>query len=396
MLRNNYLRFLKKRLGKMGTALCFVVVLVSLIVATPGVSAEFSARIVFDPVFGKYVIGDNFTLTVNLTNFQNLHTWQVAFKYNATILNVTSIWVPPENVFAGHTAVEIPPPVELEAAGDEKDHLNWTMFGSTLLGDDLVTVTNGVLLKVNFTVINTGEATVNLATASAPIYRSGRAAYWSDLIDSDLNSYDIYILPAGCKVLVGVGNAAPTASFTILPPPPEVNSSRYYIVDGNVPPGVSQWVRGYRGFPVVFNASESVDPDGYITQYIWDFGDGNRTIVNTTGPGDTAAAVISHVYQITGPHNVRLTVVDNGNPNWNPPIPPASSPQSAPQTVLVGLLLDYYDWSPLYDSVGAVVAVLIVLYAARQVLRFNRGRRARMQAKMTGRSPNQPLTGTKT
>ncbi len=52
---------------------------------------------------------------------------------------------------------------------------------------------------------------------------------------------------------------------------------------------------------VAFNASSSYDPDGSITDYIWDFGD-----------GDTAhGKKLSHEYENEGIYNVELTVYDN-------------------------------------------------------------------------------------
>ncbi|MGO1384596.1 MAG: PKD domain-containing protein, partial [Arachnia sp.] len=52
---------------------------------------------------------------------------------------------------------------------------------------------------------------------------------------------------------------------------------------------------------VAFNASDSTDPDGTITEYAWDFGDG------TNGTGDTA----THTYTDDGTYDVVLTVTDD-------------------------------------------------------------------------------------
>jgi len=55
------------------------------------------------------------------------------------------------------------------------------------------------------------------------------------------------------------------------------------------------------GQPVFFNASPSIDPDGYITSYDWSFGDG------FIGFGEFP----THVYNGPGNYTVTLTVTDN-------------------------------------------------------------------------------------
>jgi len=52
---------------------------------------------------------------------------------------------------------------------------------------------------------------------------------------------------------------------------------------------------------ISFDASNSLDPDGSITTYAWDFGDGS------TGTGLT----ISHAFAVDGTYTVNLTVTDN-------------------------------------------------------------------------------------
>ncbi len=74
-------------------------------------------------------------------------------------------------------------------------------------------------------------------------------------------------------------NTVPTASFTYSPAYPVANDT------------------------VVFNATSSYDPDGYLTTYSWDFGDGNVTTVSTP--------IIEHVYLTYANYTVTLTVTDN-------------------------------------------------------------------------------------
>jgi PKD repeat protein len=54
---------------------------------------------------------------------------------------------------------------------------------------------------------------------------------------------------------------------------------------------------------VTFNASESYDLDGYITSYIWDFGDGIT--------GNTTSSTANHTYLSGGDYQVRLVIFDN-------------------------------------------------------------------------------------
>lgn len=54
---------------------------------------------------------------------------------------------------------------------------------------------------------------------------------------------------------------------------------------------------------VTFNASCSCDPDGWIVDYTWNFGDGNTTTVNYP--------IIVHHYDTFGNYTVTLTVTDN-------------------------------------------------------------------------------------
>jgi chitodextrinase len=72
----------------------------------------------------------------------------------------------------------------------------------------------------------------------------------------------------------------------------------------NTPPraNISQSEQtGFVGTSLVFNGSRSYDPDGYLTKWYWDFGDG------TNGSGE----ITSHTYLNVGMYTVTLTVTDN-------------------------------------------------------------------------------------
>jgi len=72
----------------------------------------------------------------------------------------------------------------------------------------------------------------------------------------------------------------------------------------------------YVGYPLTFDASASRDPDNDtgptkgIINYIWDFDDGNKTII---GDDEPARATISHSYATPGVYRPKLTVKDNDN-----------------------------------------------------------------------------------
>lgn len=58
---------------------------------------------------------------------------------------------------------------------------------------------------------------------------------------------------------------------------------------------------GVIGYEIIFNATDSFDLDGEITDYSWDFGDG------ITGSGE----VVKHTYNTNGNYVIKLTITDN-------------------------------------------------------------------------------------
>jgi PKD repeat protein len=78
-------------------------------------------------------------------------------------------------------------------------------------------------------------------------------------------------------------------------------STNVTVVTPNRPPTASFTI-ACEGLTCIFNAALSSDPDGRITAYAWDFGDG------TTGAGIDP----THVYSWQGTYMVHLVVTDNG------------------------------------------------------------------------------------
>lgn len=72
------------------------------------------------------------------------------------------------------------------------------------------------------------------------------------------------------------------------------------IATANAPP-VASFTYSCNGLTCSFDGSASSDPDGTITSYAWDFGDG----------ATAAGAAASHTYATAGTYNVTLTVTDD-------------------------------------------------------------------------------------
>ncbi len=108
----------------------------------------------------------------------------------------------------------------------------------------------------------------------------------------------------------------------------------------------------YTDEAINFNAANSFDPDGYIVNYFWDFGDGS----NATG------VAVSHAYSENGIYTVTLTVTDNENKTGSATatktvlnrlsIPSFS--ESA-ETVYTGEII-FFDASGSYDPDGTIVS----------------------------------------
>lgn len=108
------------------------------------------------------------------------------------------------------------------------------------------------------------------------------------------------------------------------------------VTSANVPvPPIAQFTpsvtSGFGPLTVNFDASGSSDPDGSITMYRWNFGDGSPVQLKTT-PG------ITHTYTTPGLYSARLAVIDNDGKkdiftvqitvlNSNAPQPPTASIQ---------------------------------------------------------------------
>jgi PKD repeat protein len=97
-------------------------------------------------------------------------------------------------------------------------------------------------------------------------------------------------------------NSLPVANFTISP------------------------IISHVGETVTFDATASYDLDGSITEYSWDFGDGNTTV--------TDDQFITHVYEAEDTYSVKLTVIDNDGLTQSSIIPITATEDFTPPTTV--------------------------------------------------------------
>ena len=170
--------------------------------------------------------------------------------------------------------------------------------GCVVHGDEIFFVVeeqNDLILEIygNLTYDETSNLTIKVKTDAGGDVSGARVVIGNITQLSDINGEIEFILdPKEVEISVRAEktgfnpdlktidvNQPPLASFTHTPQNPVINQT------------------------VTFNAFSSYDPDGNITTYEWDFGDGNITTTTET--------IITHSYALEGDYNVILTVTDN-------------------------------------------------------------------------------------
>ncbi|MGB9778344.1 MAG: cohesin domain-containing protein, partial [Candidatus Bathyarchaeales archaeon] len=180
MVKN--IKFSKKIMVYMLTTAYIIILTFGTLPTTNAQPASTSTQMLIAPEYIEVPQGENFTITINATNIDTLYSWQVVLKYNATIVNCTEAWIPDGNVFSGHITNQAGP----EYGKDVYDGLDFMMFTCTLQGEDKVSVTNGILLKVNFTVKEVGSTLIDITTKSNPARTGQLYKYYSFLLDYNL------------------------------------------------------------------------------------------------------------------------------------------------------------------------------------------------------------------
>jgi len=164
---------------------------------TPGPTSTF----LISPAVEPSSVNDNFTVTVNLTNAQNMVAWQVVLVYSGAFLRCNDLWIPDDNVFAGHDVDLLPSFPSFYP--DFYDGYSSSFIGSELVNayrGDSVNVDSGVLFKANFTVMSNGSSAIVVAVESYPLYSSW-GVYWPSVWLNITSSFGQEYLGSQCVVL---------------------------------------------------------------------------------------------------------------------------------------------------------------------------------------------------
>jgi hypothetical protein len=342
--------------GKLVAVMICVSFLLVLIAQVNQARAAGETKIIIDPELIQVSGGDNFTIVINATNIAVLSTWQLTLKYDASVMNLTAMWVP-AGISVFGSAIQIP--VEPDLGIDLLDSMGYVNYGNALLGDP-VSVSNGILCMANVTALAEGQTTILIATSSNRAHKTPNEydAFYSYVLDAD--NVEVPYTTKSATMIVGGGASKPIALFTATGTGPLTGGN--LVLPGHPPTGDLVYAQAYKGYSVTFNASASfgvitldnetkVIGQAAIGKYNWDFNDGNLTSTNDP--------IITHTYDGTGSFIAKLTVEDKENP-------PATS-DSVQLTIVVGLVLPRFDWTPFIYAVFAIIIVGAVFYAAKEL-----------------------------
>jgi len=235
-------------------------------------SNEYAGSIVNDTTL---TIGTVFTIEINVEGAPSFNGYELSLYYDPNFLTAQSTDFRTNTVFSNPFVGKN----DLSAAGAVSVAV--VNLGSSFDGG------SGTLMNINFLVKNVGVSPLTLAQGVADPGTGAQS--WTRLV---LGFSTISVATSDGYFRNDPSRVGPIASFTATIVP-------------NVA-GLSQ--------PVIFDASTSIDPEnrsgasGGISEYVWDFGDGNAF--------GTFFPVTMHTYDQgagLGNFSVRLTVVDQND-----------------------------------------------------------------------------------
>jgi len=220
--------------------------------------------------------GSTFTIRVNVSNVENLYSWQINMTFNPAVVNTTAASIV-KGDFLNRAGANVMLPKTVNNV------LGTILFGCTLSPPlpPSGASGNGTLASVTFKVKAVERATL------LRLVTDGRQP-------TKLNTYI-----AGNNVPIEhttedglfdnrIGNASPIASFYADPPIASVSDT------------------------IKLNASASYDPDAWLVSYYWEYGDGETEVyMREPLKNINLTAKTTHIYTHAEIYTVTLTVTDN-------------------------------------------------------------------------------------
>jgi hypothetical protein len=186
------------------------------------------------------------TVAATVTNVTNLYCWQVAIEYNASVINCSALWIPPNDVFHGNGTGPLP-----IMNAPTADGLNCTFIGALII-NEAVNASSGTLFDANFTGMENGETAIRIGTIVNPIWAPpGPTAenWYSFLLHPDMTempfiednglatvgSVNVTVLPTNDLALTfanvtGAGSVTANKTSTVQAPPLTDLVGQYYDV----------------------------------------------------------------------------------------------------------------------------------------------------------------------
>lgn len=193
------------------------------------------------------------SVQINLANATNVFNLSMNLTYDPNIVNIIECKVNsslPKNTKINYTIDSINGITSINLSSSSDDTINATI--------------NTPVIDVTFKGMSIGFSYLNLTKVNIT-YNNSESHPVTNITNGTI---EVIILP-------------PIANFTYTPKSPTIDRA------------------------VLFNASNSTDPDGNITEYIWNFGDG------TNGTGK----IVEHNYTTQGNYTINLTVIDDDGLN---------------------------------------------------------------------------------
>jgi len=226
-------------------------------------SAQSETKVYVDPANISGVLNDIFAIDVKVENVMDLYGVNILFSWDPSILEYVShtAKIPVEDYPDGILHEET---LKIMDMVDAAAGTYWLAYASMAPAEPFDG--SGIAFNMTFKVVGKGSSNLELDSQE------------TKLSNSKGNPIE-FTIQNGQFNYVG----SPTAEFSWWPD------------------------IGVEGKPVMFNASQSYDPDGNITNYYWDFGDG--TTANETTP------TINHTFTQTQDYTVSLIVQDDDGTN---------------------------------------------------------------------------------